>query len=152
MALNLAGLQPDLEAFFAAPPATAIECGSQWGTIMEAYASGIVPPSLGVSAAATTLAGALATAFVGGPAAVVPGVEAAFLAFATAVGLGMAPTFTGTPPPAPVGFALEFAKPPALWATTHEDAAILWATMIHTWMTTGIATLVAPPYTPAPWS
>ena len=150
--LNPTGLKDQLQVFFSNPPIATPDCAAQWATIMEAYASGIVPPSLGVSAAATALTGALTAAFISGPAAVVPGVEAAFLAFATAVGVGMAPTFTGTPPPAPVGFAVELAKPPALWATTHEDAAILWANMIHTWMTTGIATLVAPPNTPVPWS
>jgi hypothetical protein len=93
----------------------------------------------------------MAAAFLSGP-ATVASVEAAFTGFAATVGAGMAPTFVGAPPPAPVGFALEFAKPPAAWAATHEAAATLWAARIHAWMITGKATLAVPPNTQTPWS
>jgi len=60
----------------------------------------------------------------------------------------MAPTFTGTPPPAPLNVAS------LLSATrdTHAQAAADFATLIHGWMVTGIATLTSPPNTPQPWA
>lgn len=146
MALDDGGLESALEAICEAPPATAAECAQAWADAMEAYASGIVPASTTVSAAAATLAGALTTAF-GSPAAA-PGMESAFAAFATTVGSGMV-GYVPTPPPAPVGFATQFAGPKP---ETHADAASAIAGLIHAWMTTGIATLAAPPNTPLTWS
>lgn len=74
--------------------------------------------------------------------------ESAFAAFAVTVGGGMA-GYAPTPPPAPVGFAPQFAgaKP-----ATASAAASAIASLIHAWMQTGIATLIAPPNTPQPWS
>lgn len=150
MALNKAGLTEDLEALFSSPGGTVAECAVSWADAMGAYASSVQPPSLSVATAATTLSTALAAAF-SGP-SVIADVEVAFKAFAAAVGLGMAPAFTGVPPVGLVGFASEFAKSPDQWAATHPEAAELWADKIHAWMTTGSATLVAPPNTITPWS
>jgi hypothetical protein len=152
MPLNPVALKTRLQTFFEAPPPTAPECAAKWADAMQAYSIGIVPPSVGISSAVTALTAALGAAFTGPPPSVVASVEAAFLAFATAVGVGMAPAFTGVPPVVPVGFALELAKAPSQWAQTHEAAATLWANKIDTWMRTGTAVLVAPPFTVTPWS
>lgn len=152
MPLNLPGLKTSLQTQFANPGTTAALCADHWGASMEAYASAVVPPSLAVSTAATALKAALALAFVAPGPSVVAAVEAAFTAFAVAVGVGMAPAFVATPPPGPVGFAVEFAKLPGAWAQTHAAAAILWGNMINTWMTTGTAVAAGPPTPPIPWS
>lgn len=146
MPLNAAGLKDALQNEFTSPPATSAECAQAWADAMSSYASGIIPPSATVSAAAATLAGALTTAF-SSPAAA-PGMEAAFSAFAVSVGGGMV-GFTPVPPSAPVGFALQFAGPKPL---THPDAAQAIASLIDGWMKTGSATLIAPPNTVTPWS
>lgn len=146
MPLNPAGLQGDLEAFFAAPPATRAACAQAWADAVEAYASGLVPPSTTVASAAATLASSLESAFAAPAAA--PLFDAAFTAFGATVAGGQAPTFTGVPPPAPLGIASLLASPQA----THAAAAAAFATLIDTWAKTGSAVLVAPPNTVVPWS
>jgi hypothetical protein len=134
MALNVVGLESDLAELFADPPATIALCAQAWASAMQAYASGIIPASVTVTAAAATLQSSLVSAFgsQGGAAALM---ETAFAAFAVTVGGGMA-GFVATPPPAPVGFAtLGSAQP-----DTHSGAAEDWAQAIHSWMITGSAT------------
>jgi hypothetical protein len=113
---------------------------------MQSYAVTIMPPSASVAAAVSTLSGALASAFAAPAAA--PGMESAFAAFATTVGGGMA-GFAPIPPPAPVGFASQFAGP---YPETHEAAGDQIGTLIHSWMSTGSSTLIAPPNTLTPWT
>ena len=74
--------------------------------------------------------------------------ESAFSTFAVTVGGGMA-GFVPTPPPAPVGFASQFAGPKPATAAAASSAI---ASLIDTWMKTGLSTLVAPPNTVVPWS
>lgn len=148
MPLVAASLANALQSEFAAPPATSAQCAQAWADAVSSYAAAIVPPSTTVSAAASALAGALAGAFASPAAA--PGMESAFAAFAASVGAGMAAAgFSAVPPPAPVGFAQQFAgaKP-----ETHTQAAQAIATLIDTWMRTGVAVLIAPPNTPQPWA
>lgn len=137
MPLELAGLKDDLEAFFADPPTTSEGCATKWADAVGAYAAGIVPPSTTVSAARDALEGAVLGA-IGAP-AVAPGMEAAFAAFAVAVGSGQA-GFVPTPPPAPVGFATALLPP---FPTTHADAAGRWGDLINDWLTSGSSTPVA---------
>ena len=146
MPLVAATLEADLEALFAEPPGTTAECAQAWGDAASSYASGVVPPSTTVAAAAATLAGALTSAFAA-PNAATP-MDAAFTAFATTVGAGMAPAFVAAPPPSPVGFATLFAPP---FPETHAEAANKFATALDVWMKTGTATpaLGGPP---VPWS
>lgn len=146
MALNPTTLQSSLEALFAEPPATAAECAQAWADAVESYASGIVPASTTVSAAAAAMVGALEAAFASPSAA--PAFDAAFATFATAVAAGQLPTFTGTPPPAPLNVASLL----ALTQPTHAAAAAAFTTLIDLWFRTGSATLVAPPNTVVPWS
>lgn len=61
----------------------------------------------------------------------------------------MAPTFTGVPPISPIGWASLLAQP---YSGTPAEAAAKIAAAIHAWLTTGTATLVAPPNTLVPWS
>lgn len=147
MPLDLGALQGGLESTFADPPPDAGGCAQGWASAVEAWAAGIIPPSTAVNAAAEGLAGALTTAFQTESA--IPGMESAFVAFATSVAGGMAPTYAGTPPPAPVGFAGQFGGP---FPETHAEAAAAVASLIHAWAQTGLATLVAPPNTVVPWS
>ena len=146
MALVAATLQLALESAFASPGPDYASCAQGWANAMVSYASPIVLASTAVSAAGTALAGALAAAFAT-PSAI-PGMESAFHAFAASVGLGMV-GFAPVPPAGPVGFAGQFAGPKP---TTHGAAAQSVASLIDSWMRTGVSTLIAPPNTVVPWS
>src|SRR5688572_19061580 len=103
MPLNVAGLQTDLEALFADPPASAAECAQAWGDAVSAYASGVIPASTTVAAGAAALTSSLAGAFATPAAA--GAFDAAFTTFGATVGAGMLPAFAAVPPPAPLGIA-----------------------------------------------
>jgi len=135
MSLDTSALEDGLLTVASEPPADVPGCAQAWADAMEAYAAGVVPASLTVSAAAATLSGALSAAFASPAAA--PGMETAFAAFAATVGGGMAPAFVAVPPPAPVGFAVQFAGPKP---ETHADAAAALRSLIDAWMKTGTAT------------
>ncbi len=146
MPLDAVTLQSDLEGLFVSPPPSAGACAGLWAAAMLDYAAAVVPPSTTVSAAAEALAGALTGAF--GSAVTATDVDVAFAAFAATVGAGMAPAFAPTPPASPLGIAelLVGSQP------THAAAAAGFAALIDEWFRTGIATLVAPPFTVVPWS
>lgn len=155
MPLDVGGLQSDLASFFADPhvvlvgeeldvTASRAACAQEWASCMQSYAAAIVPASTTVAAAAATLSSALAGAFAA-PSAATP-VDAAFLAFATTVGSGMA-GFTPVPPPAPLGIASLL----AVTRDTHAEAAAAFASHIDTWMRTGTATPL-PSGSPVNWS
>lgn len=135
MALVKADLADGIEAIGADPPDTAAECAQAWAAAIVGYASNVTPTSTTVAGAEPTLASSLTTAFESDDAA--PGMESAMAAFAVTVAGGMAPAFTGTPPPDPVGFAAQFAgaKP-----ETHAEAGSQIADLIDVWMKTGTAT------------
>jgi len=146
MPLNLFELKTRLEALFAAPPPTREQCAQTWADAVQAYAVAILPASTTVTAAAAALSPALASAFATPLAGA--GIDAAFAAFAATVGGGML-GYTPVPPVTPLGTALQFSGPkPA----THAAAASQIGDLIHAWLTTGVSTLVAPPYTPQTWS
>lgn len=133
----------------AAYPATRSACAQAWADAMESYAADIVPVSTTVAAAAAALATALDSAFgAGSVSAVAAAMETAFAAFATSVGGGMA-GYTPTPPATPVGFAALFAPP---YPESRQDGVDAVADAIDAWLTTGTATLVAPPNTVLTWS
>lgn|GEM_PF-2119123 len=146
MPLNLSALSSGLQSTFESPPDGYAACAQSWADAVQGWAASIVPASTTVASASAALASSLAGAFAA-PSAI-PGMESAFAAFAVTVGGGMA-GFVPTPPPAPVGFAAQFggAKPP-----TAAAAASAIASLINTWMKTGLSTLVAPPNTVIPWS
>ena len=139
MPLNPSSLQSSLQSLFASPPGTRAACGQAWADAVKGYAASIVP--------ASTLASSLASAFAAPSAA--SGFDAAFAAFATTVGTGMAAAgFTGTPPASPLNVAslLSSTRP------THAAAAAAFSSLIDAWFRTGLATLIAPPNTVVPWS
>lgn len=127
-------LQSDILAMCSDPGATAAACAADWASTMADYAAGVVPASLGVTAAAAVLQGALTSAFSAANGTGVAMLESAFTAFGVAVGAGMLPAFVATPPSGPVGFS-------GLTATTSASAAAsAMAGLIDTWMRTGSAT------------
>ncbi len=147
MPLNKQALQDGIEALAGAKTGT--EAAAGWADALQAHFSGVVPASTTVAAATATFEVAM-TAIMNGtdPASTITSLEAAFLAFATAVGLGMAPTFAGLPPPAPVGISALA----AVMSTDVAASAAAWATAIDLWSKLGTATLVAPPFTPTTWT
>lgn len=155
MPLNPSGLTSDLTSFFSDPPVTIVDdevdltasrsaCAQEWADAAQAYASAIVPASTTVSAAAASLASSLAAAFALPSAA--SAFDAAFLAFATTVGGGMA-GFTAVPPTAPLNIASLLSTT----QSTHAAAASAFSSLIDTWMRTGTATPL-PSGSPVNWS
>jgi hypothetical protein len=144
MPLVAATLESSLADLFDAPPATVAGCAQAWADALVDYAGAIIPASTTVATAGATLTGALVAAFSGttAPAAM----ETAFAAFAVTVGGGMA-GYVATPPPSPVGFALQLATN----ASTKAAAAASWASLIDTWLRTGSATPL-PSGPPILWS
>lgn len=141
MAVDTTALKDGLVDLFSNPPSggSAVEAAAQaWSDVMVAYAGDVVPASTTVSAAGSALKTALQSAFVLAPApTVLVDMETAFAAFAATVGAGMAPAFTATPPPNPVGFAALGAPP---FPSDTNSAAEIWKTRIDTWFKTGTAT------------
>ena len=135
MALDPSGLKTDIEAI--TNPATRAAAATAWADAMESYAAAIVPASTAVTAAAAALDTALASAFANtSSAATASAMETAFTAFATTVAAGMAPAFTGTPPPGSVGFSTLLSTNKASMAIAATD----WSDAIQAWMITGTAT------------
>jgi hypothetical protein len=137
MALNLAALKtsPGLPGAGGADyPATRTLCANAWGDAIQAWAATVVPASTTVTAATATLKTALDAAFAAPSAAA--GMETAMTAFALTVAGGMAPAFIAVPPPAPVGFAAQFASN----ATTRQLGVDKVANALQAWALTGLAT------------
>lgn len=135
-----------LQSGFAAGYTTFPAAAHGWAQAVQTGCSGIIPASTTVTAACTTLEGALTTAFAAPNA--IPGMVTAFTAFAVTVALGMLPAFTGVPPAAPINFASVFGST----YDSHSNAAQAISNLIVAWLKTGTATLVAPPFTVVPWS
>lgn len=147
MTLNAGALQSDLESLMSSPGESSADCAALWAGAFGSYASGITPPSTTVTAAQSALESALASAFASGDAGAA--MDSAFSAAAATIATGMAPTYTGVPPVAPIGWVAQFAEP---YPDTHAAAAAKYAPVIDAWMKTGTATLNSPPNTVVPWS
>jgi hypothetical protein len=145
MPLNPVSLQSALESLFSEPPPTRAECAQAWADAMGNYAAGIIPASTTVGAASAAMVASLTAAFESPAAA--PLVDAAFMVFAVSVAGGMVPTFAGVPPPGPLGIADQL----LVTADTHGAGADAFAALIHGWMTTGSAALIAAPFTVQLW-
>lgn len=143
---------PGAGANTAAPSGAA--AAQLWATAVGAWAAGIVPASVGVAAAQSALQATLAGLFgtprstAGEIATLAGALESAHVAFATAVGLGMA-GYTPVPPPGPIGFLAILTAGPR---DSSQEAADEIADALDAWMRTGTATLIAPPNTVTPWS
>lgn len=148
MPLSIAALLSGLPGANGADyPETFDGCARAWADAITGWAAGVVPASLTVTTAAAALEPLLLAAFV---ARDLGAVDDALAAFAAEVALGMAPTFTGIPPPVGPGLAavLADARP-----ATRDEGVLLVATTLDNWLRTGTATLVAPPNTLVPaWS
>ena len=146
MALNPSGLTSGLTTAFDSPGSSVASAAQGWATAVNNYVIAIVPPSITIAAATATLTSALASAFAVRPTAA-PAMEAAFLAFATTLGAGMAPAFVATPPVGQIGFAAQFA---GARPSSHAIAASQISALIDAWFRTGIATPIVGP--PVVWS
>lgn len=146
MPLVVSTLQASLTQLATHPGADVPACAQAWASAVRDYAAAVVPLSTTVAAAGLTLQSQLTAAFAVRPSAA-PAMESAFLAFATAVGLGMA-GYVPAPPPGPIGLAALFTQP---YPTTSALAAQGLATAIDAWMHTGTAALI-PGGPPGPWA
>lgn len=133
MPLLSSTLEASLLQLFSAPPPTTAACAQAWANALGGYAAGISFPSTTLVAATNTLS--LSLLSFNTPGAAVAVLEAGFAVFAATLAVGMLPDFAATPPPGPVGFATFVLST----RDTYEQAARAAATLIDTWMRTGIA-------------
>lgn len=117
-------------------PGSIPEAADAWASAVDKYASQVIPSS-------TTSAAAKA-AFQGLMSGVTPDLKngiiqlvAAFTAYAAQLGLGMAPTFTATPPAIPINIAPVVSL--GLGGGSGDECAALLATIADTWFRTGLA-------------
>lgn len=136
MTLDKATLESSLLDLMNTHGASAADCAALWASAFGGYAADVTPSSLAPAPASAqaALETALAAAFAKKSA--LADMDAAFTAAAAALGAGMAPAFTATPPPAPIGWATLLAAP---YPETAAAAASKIATAIDTWMKTGSA-------------
>jgi len=146
MPLDVTALTTQLTALFTSPPSDINGCAAAWAAAMEAYATAIVPASITVTLAASALESNLIVTFADNDSpSMIALLEANFSLFADGVALGMI-GYTPVSPPGLVGFGTIGNQ--TSWGT----AASVWVTKIDTWMRTGTATLIAPPFTVSNWS
>lgn len=134
-------------------PTNDVDTATAWANAIDTYTGGglaVTPPSASGAVAKT----GLQTGLLGmsAPGAALAIFDVAMLAYATALGLGMAPAFVATPPVAPLTIT-----PPTIatiiasglaGASSSQQAAVL-ATWIDTWFKTATAVPAAggPPVT-----
>lgn len=114
-------------------PEDVTEAANRWGTAIDNYASLVTPPSTTSVIAKQALVAQLLLADSLGVNAFVNGLSA----YASALAGGMAPTFTGTPPPVSVVLAPTFAS--GFAGASAEVQANAIATVIDLWFKTGTA-------------
>lgn len=127
-------------------PANGPDAANKWADVADALLQAVIPPSTTAAAGKAAFIGVLSAVDSNAPVGAAL-LEAAFLAYAAALGGGMAPLYTGAPPPAPIGLA-------GLFASTSDDAdmvATSMAGMLVGWAHTGIATMILPPFTVMTW-
>lgn len=144
MALVKANLESALKALmdpndvgFTTFPASTPITAERWSTIINNYASSVIPASLGSAAAKL----ALQTTLLG----IDPNTQNGLVlfangltAYAAALGAGMAPAFIAVPPPIPI--VLSTMSAAGLAGASGSDCASILATLIDTWFRTGTAT------------
>lgn len=149
MPLNKPVLVSSLTDLFSSPPATYSGCATLWASALGSYTRTIIPVSVTVDVAQTTLASRLTTIFTATDSSTTAvEMENAFRQFAILLGIGMGPQYTATAPTGLIGFSTLFATP----ESSIGSAVSKVANAVDTWMRTGIATLAFPPATTVNWS
>lgn len=119
-------------------PSDNVEVAQRWSDAVNAYALSVAPPSVN----ATTATGLMETALLPINSNTPTGLTtfcAGILAYATSLGLGMQPTFTATPPPAPLEPLLTPVMASGFAGASASVIATQMATIIDGWYKTGIA-------------
>lgn len=129
-------------------PVSVEAAAGEWAEAVGAWTEAVVPfcAPPAHQAAVSALRSALISAFAS-PSAAGP-MDQAFIAFAAALGAGMAPSFVAAAPTAGPGFDGLFSLRPA---DTREEGVARVAQLLSAWIATGTATpLAGGP--PIPWS
>lgn len=111
------------------------EVSERWTNAIHSYAKGVIPATTPVSQEAAK--SALLAAWQSLEVEALVAFSSGLTAYAAALGLGMQPAFTATPPPTPVVLAPTFAIGSA--GGSGADCAKSMASIIHTWFKTGTA-------------
>lgn len=127
-------------------PANMADAADMWADVADALFQGVVPPSTTGAAARSAFIATLLPASPSNPIGVAL-LDAAFLAYAGVLAGGMAPLYIGTPPPSLPGLSGLLTAP----SDNAQAVAAQIAGLLSPWGLTGIATLVAPPFTASPW-
>lgn len=134
--MTLGDLQDALEALFADPPATAIDCAIAWADAVRGYTDTITPPvAPATQDAAALVLGASLVGF-SAPGAAVGVLSAGLTTYAAALAAGMPPASPPAAPP-PVPIAATLAPVFAVTYADHATAAAAVAAVIDAWFRTG---------------
>ena len=144
LAQELSKFMDDKSSTFEGSPETGADFAQKFSSAINTYMSSIGPTIAispkALSDAQTALQGSLMT--VGPP----PGmlfpvaITGGMTAYATAVGLGMQPAFTATPPPAPIGpLILASVMPLGMGGAPASTCVTTLASIIDGWFRTGLA-------------
>jgi hypothetical protein len=119
----------------------------KWSTAVNNYASAVVPASTTAAQAKTAMQAALTG--MSAPGAALVQLPTSFTVYATTLAVGMAPTYVGTPPPAPIILTPAFTIGSA--GGSAADVIQQLVLIIDLWFRTGTATPSAGG-APIPWS
>lgn len=115
-------------------PSSLADAAEKWADAFDKYASQVTPPSTTATQAKQVFKSTFLTIQGSNGPAVLP---QCFAAYAAVLSTGMQPAFTGTPP---VGTPILASIPPIGLAGAKASVCIdMIATIVHSWMLTGIA-------------
>ena len=148
MPLIIVTLQADLDKLlfqensqFEGFPSEIVDVAENWATVVDTYASGVIPASTTVEQAKSAFNSVMLgiSSSAGNGLALL---TAAFTAYGTALSIGMsAAGFIGVPTPAPINFTPIVAV--GLGGAGGDVIADMMATIIDIWFRTGTATPVS---------
>lgn len=138
MPLLLPILQQKLQKLFnpQTMPASQAESADMWADAVDSYANAVIPASTTAAVAKQGFAAAMQTISADAGNGLVV-LSAAFTKYAVDLGVGMAPVFTGVPPPAPL--VLDPVAQAGLSGASGDTCASLLATQIDVWFRTATA-------------
>ena len=128
-------------------PSTQMDAVNAWADVADKLLAGVIPPSTTSAAGRAAFIGVLSAASPTNPIGAVL-LDSAFVAYAAALAGGMAPLYVGAPPAMGLpGIAAILVAP----VSDAQPVAVAMATALSIWVKTGIATMVAPPFTVLTW-
>lgn len=123
-----------------------IAVANAWADVADTLLAQAIPPSTTTTQARTAFI-SIMTGVTNTPPNGIPLLKSAFMSYAAALALGMT-GFTSVPPAVPPMIETVITAP----TEDSNSVAYALASLLVTWAATGVATLIAPPYTVSNWN